>query len=284
MIIGGNKKIVIQNIKRAVKSQELNKKVEINDPQLSLKQEKKLLKHFLKEKNSLSFHCKNITARFIMKIITWYFNQQTKISGLNNIKNVKEGAILTSNHFNPLDNTAIRKVVYKAFHSHLYIISQPTNLKMPGIIGFFMRYDDIIPIGKNLNYLGRIFPLLIKKLLKARKIILIYPEQEMWFNYRKPRPLKRGAYYYAAKFKVPIISCFVEIKNLKKADNNEFNQVSYIVHILKTIYPKPEKNIKENCKFMMKKDYNQKKEAYEEAYHKKLDYTFNKHDIAGWRA
>lgn len=33
---------------------------------------------------------------------------------------------------------------------------------------------------------------------------------------------------------------------------------------------------------MMQKDYEQKKEAYEMAYNKKLDYTFEKEDIAGW--
>ena len=81
---------------------------------------------------------------------------------------------------------------------------------------------------------------------------MIYPEQEMWFNYRKPRYLKPGAYYYASKYNVPIISCFIEIID------------------------------KENAAWMSERDYSQKKEAYEKAYNKKLDYKFEDDDIAGW--
>lgn len=54
------------------------------------------------------------------------------------------------------------------------------------------------------------FPNQIKNALDENKLVLIYPEQEMWFNYRKPRPCKRGAYLYAVKFNVPVISLFVE--------------------------------------------------------------------------
>ena len=49
-------------------------------------------------------------------------------------------------------------------------------------------------------------------------------EQEMWFNYRKPRPPKRGAYYYAAKFNVPIVSFFVEIRDMDEKENERKNR------------------------------------------------------------
>ena len=45
----------------------------------------------------------------------------------------------------------------------------------------------------------------------------------MWFNYRKPRNLKRGAYYYAAKNNVPIVPIFVEIQNLDEKETEELN-------------------------------------------------------------
>ena len=49
------------------------------------------------------------------------------------------------------------------------------------------------------------------------------------------------------------------------------------------IYPKKDKNLKENKEEMRNKDYELKVKAYEQAYGKKLDYTFNlKDDIAGW--
>lgn len=46
--------------------------------------------------------------------------------------------------------------------------------------------------------MGRKFPQRIKSVLDNNQIVIIYPEQEMWSNYCKPRPLQRGAYYYAA--------------------------------------------------------------------------------------
>ena len=43
------------------------------------------------------------------------------------------------------------------------------------------------------------------------------------------------------------------------------------------------KSARENSKIMAEIDYKQKKEAYEKAYNKKLDYTFSYEDIAGFR-
>ncbi len=110
---------------------------------------------------------------------------------------------------------------------------------------------------------------------------MIYPEQEMWFNYRKPRPPKRGAYYYAALHHVPVISCFIEIIDLEDMENEDFCKTKYVVHILPPIYPDMSKNVRENSQMMMETDYKQKMQAFEQAYHKKLSYDFEKEDIAG---
>ena len=130
--------------------------------------------------------------------------------------------------------------------------------------------------------MGRHFPTILKERLAKKHYILIYPEEEMWFNYRKPRTLKPGAYYFAARNNVPVISCFTEMIDTDEEDNNEFYKVKYVLHVLPPIYPDPKLSPKENSLIMMEKDYNQKKEAYEKAYGKKLDYTFEADDIAGW--
>lgn len=152
---------------------------------------------------------------------------------------------------------------------------------MEGIVGFLMNNADIIPISGKISYMKSKFPDFLKELLDEKNFILIYPEQEMWFNYRKPRSLKPGAYYYAAKNNVPIIPCFIEMEDKNELDNEEFKKVKYTIHVLKPIYPDKNKNIKENTNNMMENDYNQKKNAYEICYGKKLDYKFEKDDIAG---
>jgi len=35
----------------------------------------------------------------------------------------------------------------------------------------------------------------------------------MWWNYRKPKPLKPGAYTFAAKNHVPVLPCFITMKD-----------------------------------------------------------------------
>lgn len=104
------------------------------------------------------------------------------------------------------------------------------------------------------------FPILLSNIIKNNNYVLIYPEKEMWFNYRKPRPFKRGPYYYAARLNIPVISCFVEMCPQIKKDNDQFKQINYHVHILKPIYPDPNKTLTENSLAMMEQDYSQKKQ------------------------
>lgn len=282
MIIGSNKKSVINNIKEATAKGEYNKKVEIDDPNLSLEQKAEIIENYLKNKDGIKYKFNNKIARAITSFVTYTQNKDTEIEGIENVKNIKTGAIITSNHFNPLDNTIVRKFTKKAGKKRLFVVGQETNLAMKGIIGFLMNYADIIPISSQVSYMKKEFPQLIENILSKNNFILIYPEQEMWFNYRKPRELKPGAYYYAAKNNVPVISCFVEIIDKEEKDTDEFNKVKYIIHVLEPIYPDSKKTIKENTAEMLKKDYEQKKTAYEKAYNKKLDYNFEISDIAGF--
>ena len=284
MIIGGSKKEVVANIKNAADNGRFNDKVEIGDPELDSTRRKKLLGKYVKQGNEIPYHYRNWLARRIVDFITFGVNANTKVVGAEKIKHIKSGAIITSNHFNPVDTTIIRYGIKKARRYRMFIVSQDTNFAMKGFLGFLMRYADEIPVSKDKDYMERHFYRTLNNLLVNKKeYILIYPEQEMWFNYRKPRPPKRGAYFYAAKFNVPIISCFVEMKDMDKDDTEEFKRVKYVLHILDPIYPDPEKNERDNSFDMMKKDYEQKKAAYEQIYKRPLDYAFSDSDIAGWK-
>ncbi len=284
MVIGGSKKAVIENIKKNVKEGELNKKVEVNDPHLSEEEVNKALDRFYGiRKHKIAYFFESRFAYLFVDIIGLKLNKSIEIEGLDNIKNINEGAIVTSNHFNPLDNMAIRKLIKKRYRKNFYVVSQETNLAMPGIIGYLMNSINIIPLCKGPNYIIKTFIPELKRVLNKNNYVLIYPEEEMWFNYRKPRPCKRGAYQFAAEAGKPIISCFTEIRDTDKDDNDEFKEVKYIVHVLNPIYPDKNKSVRENSKIMAETDYKQKKEAYEKCYHKKLDYTFSYEDIAGYK-
>lgn len=283
MIIGGSKKEVIKNIENNLKNNELNKKVEINDPVLSKEETNKILSRFFGiRKHKILYFFESRFAYMFVDLLGGKLSRSIKIEGIENIMDINGGAIVTSNHFNPLDNMVIRKLIKKQYGKNVYIVSQETNLAMPGFLGYLINSLNIIPLCKSPRYIISTFRTELKKVLDKNNYVLIYPEEEMWFNYRKPRPCKKGAYHFAAEFNVPVISCFVEIIDLDKKDNDEFNQVEYTVHVLKPIYPDKNKSVRENSIIMSETDYRQKSEAYEKAYGKKLTYDFDCSDIAGY--
>lgn len=285
MIIGGSKKEVINNIKKNIENNELNKKVEIGDPNLSEDEIQKYINDFYRNKKKLSYFFKNKIANKTVKKISKELYPDIKINGLEklDLADLSNGAIITSNHFNPLDSYNIRKIVEEKLHKKLYIVVQDTNLAMPGFLGFLFNNIEVIPLSKSPNYIIKKFVPELKKILSKGDFILIYPEEEMWFNYRLPRPCKRGAYQFAHELDVPVISCFVKMIDTDKTDNDEFNKVKYEVSINKVIYPEAGESVKSDSRKMAEVDYKARKKAYEDAYNKKLNYEFDISDIAGWK-
>lgn len=284
MIIGENRRAVIENIKSFAESGQFHNKVELNDPVLTPEQSKKITENYIENKNSLTFKLKTVLGVFLAKSATKIINKNTEIVGIEKIPKNLGGALITSNHFSPLENTVIRHLMNTLGRRKLGIISQTSNFAMTGIIGYIMNYADTIPISTDPRYLARDFLSVLKeRLVNKKHAILLYPEQEMWFNYRKPRPPKNGAYFYAAKLNVPIVSCFVEMVDLEEDDTPEFKKVKYILHILDVLYPDENKSVKENTEALGIADYTLKKNCYETVYSKKLSYSFDSSDIAGWK-
>ena len=260
------------NIKQKVLEGRFNDKVEPSDPVLSPQERSAELERILARNKTLGYKLKRFVARTCVDLVSLKYTAHTKMIGLENIRGLKGAAIVTSNHFSPFESMIIRRMAAKMHRGPLRVVSQDTNFLMPGWKGFFLRYTDLIPVSKDRSYMAEHFEEEMRKALKGGHFVLIYPEQEMWLNYRKPRPLKRGAYHYACKFNVPVIPCFVQIED--KAGH-------FSLHIMKPIYPDPFKSLKENSLAMMQQDMAYKKGAYEKAFGKPLDYTFEDWDIAG---
>lgn len=284
MIIGENRQAVIANIKAFAESGEFHRKVELNDPVLTDGQSRAITENYVENRNRLPFKAKTALGVGLAKAAARLINKDTKIVGLEKIPKDLGGVLITSNHFSPLENTVIRHLTNTLGRKKLGIISQTSNFAMTGPIGFLMNYADTIPISTDPRYLARNFLSVLKeRLVEKREAILLYPEQEMWFNYRKPRPPKKGAYFYAAKLNIPIISCFVEMIDLEEDDTPEFKKVRYVLHVLDVLYPDESKTAKENTEYLAERDYWLKKTCYETVYGKELTYTFENADIAGWK-
>lgn len=198
-----------------------------------------------------------------------------KVVGVENFfKVANSGVIITCNHFNVCDNYAVWRVIKPYMgRKRLYkIIREGNYTNPPGAFGFIMRNCNTLPLSSNRETMRK-FLNAVDVLLKRGEKILIYPEQGMWWNYKKPRPLKEGAFKFAVTSGVPVLPMFITMEDSDVLAPDGFYVQKYTVNILPPIYPKPEFSKKENAEYLMKENYNAWVKTYEEFYKTKLVYA-----------
>ena len=194
------------------------------------------------------------------------------IEGTGYLKRMKTGAIITANHFSPFDSIPIHLAVKKyARGKRLFKVIREGNFTMPGLFGFFLRNCDTMPLATNPVVMND-FHKSMSKILAKRNFILIYPEQSMWWNYRKPKPLKKGAFIFASKNNVPIIPTFITMRDTDKVDENGSYIQAYTLHIMQPIYPDRTLTQQENVEYMLKENEIRYKDLYEKVYGIPLTY------------
>lgn len=202
-----------------------------------------------------------------------------EIKGIKNLSKVSTGAIVTCNHFNPFDSFTIEKVFRvsgKIEEKRLYkVIREGNYTNFPGIYGFFFRNCDTLPLSSNKRTMVA-FMKAVDTLLQKGEFILIYPEQSMWWNYRKPKPLKPGAFKIAVRNNVPVIPIFITMEDSNIIGDDGFPIQEYIVNIAEPIYPDENLSQKENTEKMLNKNYEVWKNIYEDFYKIPLEYTTKK--------
>ena len=194
--------------------------------------------------------------------------------GADHLAQVKGGAIITCNHFNPLDSFVMQRVFDGSHHKkRMYrIIREGNYTSFGGFYGFLMRHCNTLPLSSNMETMKKLLRA-VSRVLSEGNCVLIYPEQSMWWNYRKPKPLKPGAFDMAVKNQVPVVPCFITLKDSKHIGPDGFPVQEYTPHIGKPIYPDAslgriaarEKLCRENYAFF--------RETYESVYGIPLVYT-----------
>lgn len=199
-----------------------------------------------------------------------------KINGIENLKKVESGAMITCNHFNPYDSFAIEKVFREAGmdkNKKLYkVIREGNYTNFPGLYGFFFRNCDTLPLSSSKRTMIK-FMEAVDTILERKDFILIYPEQSMWWNYRKPKPLKPGAFKLATRNNVPIIPIFITMEDSTIIGEDGFPIQEYTINIEQPIYPDKNLGEKENTNIMRDKNFEVWKKIYEDFYQIPLEYT-----------
>ena len=187
------------------------------------------------------------------------------VKGIENLQNIETGAMITCNHFNPFDSFTVEKVFKmsgKSESKRLYkVIREGNYTNFPGLYGFFFRNCDTLPLSSNKRTMVN-FMKAVDTLLQKGEFILIYPEQSLWWNYRKPKPLKHGAFKMAARNNVPVVPIFITMQDSDKIGEDGYPIQEYTVNIAEPIYPNEQLSYRENIEMMLNKNFEVWKNIY----------------------
>ena len=189
------------------------------------------------------------------------------VTGEEHLTALKNGAVVTCNHFHPYDNYAVFHCIRKALpKKYLYkVIREGNYTNFPGLYGYFFRHCNTLPLSSNRRTMMN-FMSAVNTLLKNGESILIYPEQGMWWNYRKPRPFKIGGFKMAYRAGVPVLPTFITMTDDERLDESGYPIQRYTVHILPPIYPDETLGEKVGAEKMKEKAYELCKAKYKEIY------------------
>ena len=231
---------------------------------------------YLNEK--LSSRIKNkiankVGARFFDKMIADGQMIIKEVRGIENFTAVEGGAIVTCNHFSVCDNYAVWVALREHMNGRMLykVIREGNYTNPPKPFGLIMRHCNTLPLSSQTATMKK-FLQAVRVLLGRGETILIYPEQSMWWNYRKPKPMQDGAFTLAVKNNVPIVPIFITMEDSDTLDGDGFFVQEYTVHILPAIYPDGAIPVASAREKMRKANYDAWVRVYEDFYQKPLVY------------
>lgn len=222
-------------------------------------------------------------TKYAFKVARWFVNMLIKkkqliikeYKGIENLEKVADGAVITCNHFNAFDSFAIQLAFEqgKLKKKKMYrVIREGNYTGFPGFYGVLMRHCNTLPLSSNFKTMEK-FIAAVDRVLEKNQFVLVYPEQGMWWNYRKPRPLQKGAFTFAARNNKPVLPVFITMEDSDVLDDDGFYVQEYTVHFCEPIYPDPNKKRAQNSCGMRDKNYEAWKAVYEQNYGEKLTYS-----------
>lgn len=197
------------------------------------------------------------------------------MEGGENLRLLKDtGAVITCNHFGIPDNYILYHCIQKSLKKkRLYkVIREGNYTGFSGLFGFLFRNCNTLPLSSNRRTMVN-FMSAADTLLRRGEAVLIYPEQGMWWNYRKPRPFKIGAFKIAARAGVPVLPTFVTMKDDEtKLDEHNYPLQHYTLHVMPPVYPDKTLSEKQAAEKMKEDTFALYKSKYEEVYGVPLAY------------
>ena len=196
------------------------------------------------------------------------------INGVENLTRVEGGAVITCNHMNPYDSFIMQRVFdLSERRGRMYrVIREGNYTSFPGFYGFLMRNCDTLPLSSVFSTM-KLFVRAADKALADGNCLLIYPEESLWWNYRKPKPLKIGAFDLADRSGVPVVPCFITLNDDARVGEDGFPIQHYTVHVGSPVYPDRSLSKQASRERMRNATFSFMKETYERVYGIPLEYN-----------
>lgn len=197
------------------------------------------------------------------------------MEGGENLRLLKDtGAVITCNHFGIPDNYILYHCIQNSLKKkRLYkVIREGNYTGFSGLFGFLFRNCNTLPLSSNRRTMVN-FMSAADTLLRRGEAVLIYPEQGMWWNYRKPRPFKIGAFKIAVRAGVPVLPTFITMKDDEtKLDEHNYPLQHYTLHVMPPVYPDKTLSEKQAAEKMKEDTFALYKAKYEKVYGVPLAY------------
>lgn len=217
-----------------------------------------------------------IANRFVDRLIMERKLVIKKVYGMDNLNKMITGAIITCNHFNPFDCFTVERIFQRSKQYRkrrlFKVIREGNYTNFPGLYGYLFRNCDTLPLSGNKKTMYN-FLMAVDTILQRGDFILVYPEQSLWWNYRKPKPLKNGAFKFAQKNHVPVLPMFICMEDSGRIGSDGFPVQEYTVFINEPIYPEAGLPEREQAADMRNRNYMLWKNIYEDFYGIPLEYT-----------
>lgn len=200
----------------------------------------------------------------ISSMFIWRFNTKGR---LKLWKLRKKGFFIFANHTHFKDSW-MAPVTIVPFRK-VYIICNKDAIQIP-VIDKLVKAAGGLPVAdtfaglKNLN-------LAVNKVIKNKKVVMIYPEAHIWYFYTKLRPFPVTSFKFAAQNNAPAVPVAVCYK--KKWLFGEKRKPKTVTYIGDPIYPKPELSEKENTIYLRDSVFSYIKEKTE----KESNYSYYKY-------
>lgn len=219
--------------------------------------------------NNIFWHIAHGFCAGVLKIIgyvaggigfgVWRVADRKKLKGIPSY-------IATSNHIGYLDIVLSRRA---AGAKRFYAVVAPHNCKRT-LGGAILKATAAVPLPSGIRG-AKPFSEMLEYAKSKKSVIHIYPEKSMWIGYKKPRPYKDGAFYYADALDlpvVPVLYCYCKPNFLRRT----LHLPKIKIRICDPVYADKTLKPRERRKDMNARAFAELKAVYEAHYGIPLEY------------